>query len=395
MCWVMPPASPAATSVSRIASSSEVLPWSTWPMIVTTGGRSASSSSESSKAGSSGSSSAALTISILRSYSSAIAAIDSSVRVWVSVAISPIIISFLITSELPRPSSSATSRTVAPAGTLVASGSAASTLGGGSSSIGRRRRPPRRRGGRCGGGPPIWSLRAACESITTRRFLPLAAAPPPPAGLPAGRTGPLEAAGLGAGFAAGCWVAAGFAGTSFAGAAGAGFFSAGAAAAPPFPFAAWIAFSASASSTLEAAAFASMPALFSAARTSLLSRPCAFAISCTRFFATTLALPPRPQRRSLAPQAPSASASRLERHRPEPARRRLLSASSGWGSTPEAQTRVRGGAAAGTPRSSALGTHGVLCRRTGPRRSCGLGRLLGNSSTNSDSALATISSTCP
>ena len=39
MCWVMPPASPLATSVSRIASSSEVLPWSTWPMIVTTGGR--------------------------------------------------------------------------------------------------------------------------------------------------------------------------------------------------------------------------------------------------------------------------------------------------------------------------------------------------------------------
>ena len=38
MCWVMPPASPAATSVSRIASSSDVLPWSTWPMIVTTGG---------------------------------------------------------------------------------------------------------------------------------------------------------------------------------------------------------------------------------------------------------------------------------------------------------------------------------------------------------------------
>ena len=42
MCWVMPPASPAATSVSRIASSSDVLPWSTWPMIVTTGGRSTS-----------------------------------------------------------------------------------------------------------------------------------------------------------------------------------------------------------------------------------------------------------------------------------------------------------------------------------------------------------------
>ena len=64
MCWVMPPASPLATSVSRIASSSEVLPWSTWPMIVTTGGRSSSSSSSSSKTGSPTSSSAAWTISI-------------------------------------------------------------------------------------------------------------------------------------------------------------------------------------------------------------------------------------------------------------------------------------------------------------------------------------------
>ena len=39
MCCVIPPASPAVTSVSRIASSSDVLPWSTWPMITTTGGR--------------------------------------------------------------------------------------------------------------------------------------------------------------------------------------------------------------------------------------------------------------------------------------------------------------------------------------------------------------------
>ena len=39
MCWVMPPASPAATLVERMASSSEVLPWSTWPMTVTTGAR--------------------------------------------------------------------------------------------------------------------------------------------------------------------------------------------------------------------------------------------------------------------------------------------------------------------------------------------------------------------
>ena len=39
MCWVMPPNSPATTSVSRIASRSLVLPWSTWPITVTTGGR--------------------------------------------------------------------------------------------------------------------------------------------------------------------------------------------------------------------------------------------------------------------------------------------------------------------------------------------------------------------
>ena len=39
MCWVMPPASPPTTLVERMASSSEVLPWSTWPMMVTTGAR--------------------------------------------------------------------------------------------------------------------------------------------------------------------------------------------------------------------------------------------------------------------------------------------------------------------------------------------------------------------
>ena len=39
MACVMPPASPAATPVWRMASRSDVLPWSTWPMTVTTGGR--------------------------------------------------------------------------------------------------------------------------------------------------------------------------------------------------------------------------------------------------------------------------------------------------------------------------------------------------------------------
>ena len=48
MCCVMPPASVSTTAVSRIASSSVVLPWSTWPMIVTTGGRGVRSASASS-----------------------------------------------------------------------------------------------------------------------------------------------------------------------------------------------------------------------------------------------------------------------------------------------------------------------------------------------------------
>ena len=47
MCWVMPPASPPATLALRIESSSEVLPWSTWPMTVTTGARGTRSSGAS------------------------------------------------------------------------------------------------------------------------------------------------------------------------------------------------------------------------------------------------------------------------------------------------------------------------------------------------------------
>ena len=48
MCWVIPPASVSTTAALRIASSSVVLPWSTWPMIVTTGGRAERSASASS-----------------------------------------------------------------------------------------------------------------------------------------------------------------------------------------------------------------------------------------------------------------------------------------------------------------------------------------------------------
>ena len=44
MTWVMPPASVATTLLARILSSSDVLPWSTWPMIVTIGARGTRSS---------------------------------------------------------------------------------------------------------------------------------------------------------------------------------------------------------------------------------------------------------------------------------------------------------------------------------------------------------------
>ena len=103
MCWVMPPASPAATSVSRMASSSEVLPWSTWPMIVTTGARGSSSSSVSSNSTSASASSAAWTISISFSNSSARIWIVSSASVWVTIAISPRPISFLMRSGTGTP----------------------------------------------------------------------------------------------------------------------------------------------------------------------------------------------------------------------------------------------------------------------------------------------------
>ena len=114
MCWVMPPASPAATSVERIASSSDVLPWSTWPMIVTTGGRSTRSASASSYSGSSTTSSAAWTISISFLNSSASTWMESSESVCVRVAISPSVISFLMTSGTATPRYSATSLTVEP-----------------------------------------------------------------------------------------------------------------------------------------------------------------------------------------------------------------------------------------------------------------------------------------
>jgi hypothetical protein len=110
MCCVMPPASPEATSVWRMASSSDVLPWSTWPMMVTTGGRSTRSSSESSKTTSSSASSPAWMISTSLPNSSARIEIASSESVCVRVTISPMLMSFLMMSATAMPRYSATSR---------------------------------------------------------------------------------------------------------------------------------------------------------------------------------------------------------------------------------------------------------------------------------------------
>ena len=130
MCWVMPPASPAATEVSRIASSSEVLPWSTWPMIVITGARSTRSASASANTGAAVSSSSEWTISTSLLSSEASTWIDSSDSVWVSVFISPSAISFFITSGTGTLRYSATSLTVEPELTWIALGSATAVRAG-------------------------------------------------------------------------------------------------------------------------------------------------------------------------------------------------------------------------------------------------------------------------
>ena len=111
MCWVMPPASPAMTLVLRMLSSSEVLPWSTWPMTVTTGGRSVMSSSLTS-APSRTSSPYSLRNSISRSYSAASSSMLSFSRRWLMVAMMPMPKSLPISSWARVPSLSASSCTV-------------------------------------------------------------------------------------------------------------------------------------------------------------------------------------------------------------------------------------------------------------------------------------------
>ena len=160
MCCVIPPASVATTDVSRIASSSVVLPWSTWPMIVTTGGRGARSSSASSNTSGTSSSSAACLIVISRPSSAPISSTSSSESDWVIWIIWPSPIMILMIWAAGTPSAWERSRTETPDGT-VAGPVGATTSRGGAFGTSPRLRAWRASRGRW---PP--------PSITTRRFRP-------------------------------------------------------------------------------------------------------------------------------------------------------------------------------------------------------------------------------
>ena len=161
MCCVIPPASVSTTDASRIASSSVVFPWSTCPMIVTTGGRGARSSSASSYSATSISSSAACLIVTSRSSSVAMTSISSSDSDCVAVRIWPSPMRILMSSPIGTPSACEMSLTVAPDSTVT--GPVGATTGccwrGGPT-------PERSRGCRPS------RLRAPPPSMTTRLFLP-------------------------------------------------------------------------------------------------------------------------------------------------------------------------------------------------------------------------------
>jgi hypothetical protein len=118
MCCVMPPLSRAATSMPRILSSSDVLPWSTWPRKVTTGARGSrragSSSTASKPARSSFSRSSAVLMSSCTPSSAASSSTvsRSSNELMFGIVSRPKVSSFLSTSLAARPIASENARTV-------------------------------------------------------------------------------------------------------------------------------------------------------------------------------------------------------------------------------------------------------------------------------------------
>ena len=119
MCWVMPPASRSATRVSRIASSSVVLPWSTWPMTVTTGPRVTMSSGFDSSVSTCSSSSSKVCIFTSAPNSRAIIDEVSLSSVLLMVIIIRLSISFFSTSFAFTSSLAARSETVIPSASVM------------------------------------------------------------------------------------------------------------------------------------------------------------------------------------------------------------------------------------------------------------------------------------
>src|SRR5215470_10387693 len=119
MCCVMPPNSFSATFDLRIASSSDVLPWSTWPMTVTTGGRRLSCEGSRSSSSTTSPSTERISTSTLNLSATSLAAVGSSSSL--TVAITPSSSSALITSPDLRRIFSASSPTVTDSGTRMSS----------------------------------------------------------------------------------------------------------------------------------------------------------------------------------------------------------------------------------------------------------------------------------
>src|SRR5262244_338398 len=119
MCWVMPPNSFSATFDFRMASSSDVLPWSTWPMTVTTGGRRLSCDGSRSSSSTTSPSTERISTSTLNLSATSLAAVGS--RSSLTVAITPSSSRALITSPDFRRIFSASSPTVTDSGTRMSS----------------------------------------------------------------------------------------------------------------------------------------------------------------------------------------------------------------------------------------------------------------------------------
>ena len=193
MCCVMPPASRSATLVSRIASSSEVLPWSTWPMTVTTGARLVRSSGWLSSCSTSSSSASKLRSSTSAPKSRAIDFAVSTSSVVFNVIMMRRSSSFFRTSFVLTSSLSARSLTVMPSEKLIvrdtgggAAGAEDIAVGRGASRRSDVRRPPDGRppgrGGCHGGRGPLGGTGLAPG--TPGRGAPVGAWYPVPAGLP-------------------------------------------------------------------------------------------------------------------------------------------------------------------------------------------------------------------